>query len=287
MASPKLDGIRCVIRNGKPLTRNLKTIPNKYVREKLTGLPQFDGELIVGDPVAKDVWNATQSGIMSEDGEPDFGYFVFDMAWGLSHTFAYRYDELKDMVDDYRTKRVEWLELVQHVHIDTIAQLEAYEAKAVEQGWEGIMLRNPGGLYKQGRSTMREQGLMKVKRFMDAEAVVVGVVEKMTNLNPAKINKLGLTERSSHKGNKRGAGTMGALVCKNALVSSKDALRDVDYSISSKTTFEIGTGFTDDMRLNLWMYRDKLKGSVVKFKYQGLSPDGVPRFPVFLGWRKD
>ena len=44
MASPKLDGFRCVIKDGKPLTRNLKPIPNRHVRERLTGLPAFDGE---------------------------------------------------------------------------------------------------------------------------------------------------------------------------------------------------------------------------------------------------
>src|SRR5262245_19902959 len=79
MASPKLDGFRCVIRDGKPLTRNLKPIPNRYVRERLIGLPAFDGELIVGGPIAPDVWNTTSSGVTSEDGEPDFVFFVFDL----------------------------------------------------------------------------------------------------------------------------------------------------------------------------------------------------------------
>jgi len=52
LASPKLDGIRAIVRNGQVLGRSLKPLPNKLIqrmlgREDLEGL---DGELIVGNP---------------------------------------------------------------------------------------------------------------------------------------------------------------------------------------------------------------------------------------------
>src|SRR5262245_56793250 len=98
MASPKLDGIRCVIRDGKALTRSLKPIPNRYVRKRLTGLPAFDGELIIGSPVAPDVWNTSSSGVMSEYGEPTFGFFVFDMVSEDPRTpFSDRYRRVSDL----------------------------------------------------------------------------------------------------------------------------------------------------------------------------------------------
>jgi DNA ligase-1 len=68
LASPKLDGIRCIIRDGVAVSRNLKPIPNVYIQKSLAGLPPLDGELIVGPPVGNDVWNRSNSGVMSRDG---------------------------------------------------------------------------------------------------------------------------------------------------------------------------------------------------------------------------
>lgn len=47
-------------------------------------------------------------------------------------------------------------------------------------------------------------------------------------------------------------------------------------------TFKVGTGFSDDQRRN----PPKI-GSKVTFRYQELSKDGVPRFPVFVRIRTD
>jgi DNA ligase-1 len=55
MASPKLDGIRCVTPNGDVLSRNLKAIPNHHVRHTLQALrvQGLDGELMIdGDLIA-------------------------------------------------------------------------------------------------------------------------------------------------------------------------------------------------------------------------------------------
>ena len=49
LASPKLDGIRCIIRGGMATARSLKVIPNTWAREQLRGIPDgIDGELIGG-----------------------------------------------------------------------------------------------------------------------------------------------------------------------------------------------------------------------------------------------
>jgi DNA ligase-1 len=209
---------------------------------------------------------------MSEDGEPAFAFFVFDLVSEEPRaTFTHRYQRVSDLIE---ATRLNWLILVEHIHISNVAELEAYEAKSVELGFEGIMLRSPNGLYKHGRSTMREQGLTKVKRFHDAEAVVVGVVEGQTNLNPAKTNGLGLTKRSSSKSNKKAAGTLGSLVCELC-------------SGATRVRFEVGTGFDEATRARIWAAQSEWINARVRFKYQSLSADGVPRFPVFLGRRDE
>src|SRR5262245_23328965 len=80
LMSYKLDGLRCIIKDGHAMSRNLKPFRNKYVQKHLgTGRYEgLDGELIVGEPNEGHVLGRTQSGIMSEDGEPDFMFHVFD-----------------------------------------------------------------------------------------------------------------------------------------------------------------------------------------------------------------
>lgn len=83
LASPKLDGIRCVCTvNDGPVSRSLKPIPNRFIHGQLFFYPPFDGELMVGDPTDPSAFNRSTSGIMSHDGEPDFTYWVFDF-WKL------------------------------------------------------------------------------------------------------------------------------------------------------------------------------------------------------------
>src|SRR5690606_7804434 len=74
-ASFKLDGIRCAIVNGHPLSRTLKPIPNRFIRHTLNMpcLRGLDGELMI-----KGDFNAVQSAVMSHSGKPEFVYYVFD-----------------------------------------------------------------------------------------------------------------------------------------------------------------------------------------------------------------
>src|SRR5690606_8348078 len=86
--------------------------------------------------------------------------------------------------------------VVPHRLINNEAELLDYERVTVDAGFEGLILRDPNGPYKYGRSTAREGWMLKLKRFKDSEAEVIGVEEEMHNGNEAKVNALGLTERS-------------------------------------------------------------------------------------------
>jgi DNA ligase-1 len=55
--------------------------------------------------------------------------------------------------------------------------------------------------------------------------------------------------------------------------------------LKSKVEFEIGTGFTEQQRVELWLDRMNLRGKLVKYKSQPVGVKDKPRFPVFLGWR--
>lgn len=287
MASIKLDGVRCTVQNGKLLSRTLKPIPNKAIQKLFSKIPQgLDGELIYGDPVAPDCYRNTVSVVMSEDKPADgITFYIFDQRVGTARGFFDRYHDLvhlvprleggfahyKDGVMDVPRQR--GIKLLPHKVIVCRAFLDVFESVAVGQGHEGVMVRSMNGPYKEGRSTQREGYLLKIKRFADSEAVVLGVTELMHNANEAKTNELGRTARSSHKEGKVGTGTLGAL-----------CVRDVKTGVE----FEIGTGFTAAERADLWAARAHnfgVIGRLAKYKYFATGSKDKPRFPVFLGWR--
>lgn len=269
LVSPKLDGIRCVIHNDQPVSRTLKPIPNRFIQSELGFYPPFDGELMVGDPLDPAAFNKSTSGIMSHDGEPDFTYWVFDYveAGFLHMSFETRLLMAQETIKHWPRAR-----LVPHTKVHNATELMRLEAHYVGLGYEGVMVRIPWGTYKFGRSTESQGLLGKVKRFEDTEGTIVGYEELMHNENEATVNNLGYQERSTAQAGQIPGGTLGALI-----VSHPDW----------EDTFGIGTGFTADERFTLWQIRDTLKGQSVKFKHQPAGAKDRPRFPSYLGLRKD
>lgn len=256
------------------MSRSLKPIPNVWVQQTFGGLPEgTDGELISGDPTHPDAYRTTVSDVMSEDGEPtDVCFHVFDNFLSPGG-FAQRY-RVADATNDY----IRGVLAVPHSIIDTVAQLEECERIALEQGYEGIMVRSLTGPYKQGRSTAKEGYLLKVKRFEDAEAVILGCYEWEHNTNTATMNALGHTERSSHKDGMKGMNVLGGFDVKG-VGGTYDGVE-----------FGIGTGFEgaadpNGERGKLWAQRASLVGRLVRFKYFPTGSLTKPRFPVFLGFR--
>lgn len=262
LASPKLDGIRAIVRDGVVYSRSNKPIPNQHVQSLFSKFEHYDGELIVGEPTSKSVYRDTVSGVMSVDGTPDVRFFVFDHIEQPALPYVQRQMKL---VEDFDGTVV----VHDQVFITSLELLLAYESDVLEQGYEGLCLRGPQSAYKNGRSTVRDGGLLKLKRFSDAEAVVIGFQEREHNGNEAQTNELGRTKRSSHKAGKTGRGDLGALLVRTP----------------SGVEFAIGTGFTDDERAEIWNNQAKYLGRLAKYKYFDGGSKTAPRFPVMLGWR--
>lgn len=284
LASAKIDGIRCLCRRnpgtGAPelVSRTLKLIPNKatqarFAREEYIGL---DGELVVGEPNDKNLMQQTTSGVMRADGDPDAKWYVFDK-WDEVGPYYNRAFKAKYIIDrayppdttNVSTQPIIW---VSHYPLGTLADLWDLEDKFVKKGFEGMMLRAPEGPYKQNRSTLREGYLLKVKRFEDAEAVVIGVKEQLANNNEATTDERGFTKRSTHQAGKDAAGILGALL-----------VRDLKTGVE----FDVGTGFTLEQRVNLWEGRKYLVGKTICYKHFPIGVKDKPRFPTFKSFRKD
>ncbi len=278
LCTPKLDGIRCLKIKGEAVSRNFKQIPNTYVRSWIEkNLPDgVDGELIVEGQT----FQATTSAVMRESGEPKVVYYVFDYVGSaadsnpdgpLDFPYGGRMNQLKRLVDENPELR-EFCKSVLPVVINNETELLEFETKCLADGYEGVMIRTPGGPYKCGRSTVKEGYLLKLKRMSDVEAEIIDVEERLHNANPATTDAFGRTERSSHKANMTSTGALGAL-----RVKSKEFTKE----------YKVGTGFTEAQRVKLWKVRDSLKGKIIKVKYQPMGVLDAPRFPTFIGFRHE
>lgn len=169
MGSPKLDGIRALVKDGVLISRSLKPIPNKFLQKRFGNhaYEGCDGELIVGPMLAPDAYLKTTSAVMSEDDEPDATFYAFD-AWSSKSDF-----KMRDMLVRHRVIILNFPHFlkIEQVKIKNEEELSSLEKLYLSQGAEGIILRNPVSFYKFGRSTLKEGAL---------------------------INKLGATARPSH-----------------------------------------------------------------------------------------
>lgn len=298
LASPKIDGVRAM-RHDLVMSRSMKPIPNKFVQQILgmESLRGLDGELTVGPATHPNCMQNTTSGVMAIDKTPLFQFHVFDrfdrpdMPYHdrlalASHQVAAVQAEWKasplreywiNTVVEARLDGYPWgplvsncpIVLVPHERIENLEQLAAYEAKRLTEGWEGVMVRSLQGLYKWGRSTPKEGGLLKIKRFVDDEAEIIGFVEEMENTNEKTTNELGRSKRSSHKAGKVAKGTLGAFVLRN----------------SSGVEFQCGSGINDTLAATVWANQDRYMGQLVTYKSFPIGVKDAPRHPVFKAFR--
>lgn len=269
LATPKLDGIRCVVVGGKALSRTFKPIPNHHIRNLIEqNCPDgFDGEIII--PGAD--FNATQSQVMSFEGTPNFQFAVFDyVTEGLDKPYVLRVAELESWFEHAPEGFPVNVRIISPVIVRSESELTYWSKRNLELGYEGTMLRSPESPYKCGRSTVREGYLLKIKPFQDSEAEVIGFVEQLTNNNEAKKNEVGATKRSKAKANLVPNGKLGAL-----------QVRDLKTGVE----FEVGTGFTDEERRVIWEHQDIYLGKFVTYQFLPYGVKDKPRNPSFKGFR--
>jgi DNA ligase-1 len=265
----KIDGIRCLMIDGQAVSRTFKPIGNNHIRKLLEAhMPNgMDMELTSGSGFQECTGN-----IMRADGEPDLHVWVIDYVWSRLET-PYAERMAQALAWFQKTNLPFEISILMPELAQSKADIETYEAKTLAAGFEGVMLRALDAPYKCGRSTFREGILIKVKRFADLEAEVVGVEEQQHNENEAERDAFGRTKRSQAQDGKTAAGTLGALTVVGL---------NGDYA---QVKFSVGTGFTAAQRADLWSKRSRLVGKVVTVKYFPTGTKDAPRFPTFVGFR--
>ncbi len=119
---------------------------------------------------------------------------------------------------------------------------------------EGLVLRSINGIYKQGRSTLAEQYMLKLFKWEEAEATIVGFNELMINKDTSTKRKI----------NMRGSGLLGSFIVRT----------------EKWGTFNLSGNLTEQQRYDY--HQDySLLGKKVKFKYKPYGTKDKPRHPIF------
>lgn len=258
MASPKIDGVRCVIKDGGAISRTLKPIPNHFIRDclKIDSNVILDGELVCGN------FQETVSAIMSRDGTPDFKYIIFDYYSEDNEDFTTRMEKLSSM------ELPERCILIVQTIIHNVTELIEYYHKCLKDGYEGIVTRKMYSKYKFGRSTEREGILGKLKPWIDEDFKIVGYEPLRKNLNESILDNLGHKIKKQDKDNQEKMELLGALIC-----------------MTDGGVLSVGSGFTMAQREELWKVRDELIGQYIKVKHFNYGKKDLPRQGTFLGIR--
>ena len=238
---PKINGIRAIFKNDQLylLQGNvILTLP--HIKEVIlkTGLGkyQLDGELYHPQYSLQII----RSIVVRKNIHKNFRkikYYIFDIV-DTEKIFEERYQILKKWSTVIKGNSI--LRIVPTFRVNYKDDIWIYLEKFKEKNFEGIIIRNPKGLYKIGK---RSTDLLKFKPLKTDKYLIVGVVEER-DINGNPKNSLGALILSDKEGNE----------------------------------FKIGTGplLTREMRINLWKERDRLVGRYAVIKYVETTERGVP-----------
>ena len=290
IAQPKIDGVRGMNMLGSFTGRSLKSHKNVYTSQLYSSslLVGLDGEVAAESETHPDLCRITSSALGTIKGEPYTIWWLFDYVTVETKSLPYqeRYERLKKRYDELsRIAPTLWnhLRIVPAYRCENLEALLKFEDWCLEQGYEGVIIRHPDMPHKQGRSTVREGGLLRIKRFVEEEAYVLGVVEGRENCNEAQINELGKTFRSSHQESMIPNGQVGSLTC--------ELLKDVQDSrgvviLAKGQQITVSPGNMDhEMRKYYFKNPQKIVDHIIKFKFFPKGLKDKPRFPTFVSIR--
>jgi DNA ligase-1 len=259
IATVKVDGIRGLRTTDLVSVRNI-LIPNESIRRRSMVYPYgFDCELHNPDLQYDEI----ESIVMSEEHE---------------HSDKIQFHPIDLYSEMGYLDRVTLVGQVHNIFIETFpcyhpdSLMELFLKVEQEQG-EGVCFRSADSPYKQGRSTLNEEYLIKLCRYTREEVTIVSCYEQMLNKNRKHSSNIGTSKRSR---------SIGAMV-------GKDTLGGFWVTDKNGVAFKVGTGvgLTESRRQQLWERQDELIGKQITIKAKSHGKKVKPRSPVFVGFREE
>jgi len=254
VSTPKMDGLRCLFFCNLPsidgaFSRALKPLKNlnKHHQEILRIVGNtpcvIDGEILSAD----NTWENSVTAVKKTGSLIKSMHYSFDYIPGsefLSGKFTTSAFARFDLLDKIMSQIDQnMFQAVHRIPVKTIKDVIKEHDMCVEEGWEGTVLHNLSAPY----SCKRANSWVKVKSFKSSEFTVESFVG----------------------GTGKHRGRLGAFMISG------------EYG-NVKVRSEVGTGFTDAQRQDIWDNQKSWVGATVEIKFFNLTPDGSLRFPSYL-----
>ncbi|WP_107770791.1 DNA ligase [Campylobacter concisus] len=249
LASEKLDGVRAYWDGENLLSRQGKELnaPLSFTKN----FPKFalDGELYAKELKFEEIQATVMDKLPDEKAWQRLKFHIFDVPEASGGLL----DRLEILAKFLKNEPNHNLIIIKQIKMRDNAQFLKFAESIIVKGGEGAVVRDPNTPYERKRS----KNALKFKKFKDAECEVVSI----------------------NKGSGKYAKATGSLTCK-AIGSKED--KEKAGEPKAGTIFKIGSGLSDKNR------QDPQKiGSIITYKFQNLTANGKPRFPIFLRVRED
>jgi len=242
---PKLDGIRCLahitprgitLRSSTGL--EIRSVP--HINRVLKMLSDEDVDIVLDGELYKHGMSFEEISSAVNRNTP------------IKESFEIQFHIFDCILDATQIERLDIIEWLIAPNGD-VRKVPSYNARDEEEimsildeimrmGYEGIIIRNPAGVYERKRSG----DIMKLKPRRRDIYTIIGYEEEYDKHGDPK-------------------GTLGAFVCS-----------------SGEEAFKVGTGFTREQRIKYWRRKERMLGKKIVVKYQDKTKNNIPRFPVLV-----
>lgn len=259
VSTPKMDGLRCLIRLNMPnegaYSRAMKPLKNLTTHVMaLKNMIKFpciiDGEILA----VSNTWADSISAVKKEGSKIEKILYIFDLipaeeveSGNFILTSEERYALVEDNVDFDFRNSSMFAEVVR-TPVATCEGAEAEMNLCISEGWEGSVIHDIKAPY----AIKRSNNWVKLKCWLSSEFEVTSLL----------------------LGNGKHSKRLGTIMVKGVYEETE-------------ITCEVGTGFTDVERQNMWDNQELYVGRTAEIKFHEVSERDSLKFPSFLRWRDD
>jgi DNA ligase-1 len=283
MASYKLDGMRCIFKNGEMLSRQFKPIINKQLNERFEPLKKmslergeiYDGELYSHELNFQEIMHYCRTDDLGDEPLPEsINFYCFDWLYGTdpeaypNMTASMRYESIEEMSG---MNIPHFIGLEQRI-VSTPEQVKQMFEEAIAAGFEGLILKTPESKYKFGRISIASGTAYKFKPYQTFDSKIIGV-EQATEVDPTverKVGELGYHKTSRKKGDRIPIEKASAF---RVLYDGKEV--------------KVSLAMTDEEKEKVWREKDSYTGKYIEYKAMLVGSKDLPRHPVFTRFRED
>lgn len=279
MVSYKIDGIRCIFKDGQMFSRALKQFPNIKLRERFAHLALMSKErniILDGELLAKSITFNEVSGLtrqLDKELPEDLYFYAFDLV--NDNNFEEPFEQRILNLLRFREileKESSYIKILSQTTFTDYNQIEEYFKEALAWGCDGLILRSSQGRYKFGRGTVKEGLIYKMKPFQTFDSQIINVIQATEVREGAekKINELGRSVTSKK-------------IADRVLIEKASAFVVLYEGKELKVTIAM----TDEEKEEVWKNRKAYIGRWIEYKGMLVGAKDLPRHPVYLRMRDD